>query len=516
MKRTITLIGFLVIAFSLKAKVYDVVVLGADRKGENKCTDVIAKAIEQAAADGGGTIYFPAGNYLTGPVHLKSNITIDMESGAVVKFSDDFDDYLPYIRVRYEGVFMKTFSPLFYASGAENITIKGDGVIDGNGFKWWDKVKAIAAEIKENGKVLHPDKYQQLWSRENESLDVAPYYRAALESRFFRPPFIQLQECRNIRIEGITIRNSPFWTINPVGCDDVNVHGVTIFNPSKDPHGWNTDGVNPSSCSNVRISDCFISVGDDCVTIKSGRDDEGRKYGRSCENITITNCVMLAGHGGVVIGSEMSGGVKNVTISNCVFNGTDNGIRLKSARGRGGVVENIRVDNLVMRNINRDAFVFNLFYDRDTVVEPVSERTPVFRNIHISNVSGLDVNRIGFIKGIREMPVDELSFNNINISAKDGFFAETATNLHFTNVDFAVERGPALSFSDCRAVMLNDFRTKSPQPNQAVLKVNSSKQVVINNCCQMVPTDIFSEIENSEVHWGSNIFDQVKQQILNK
>lgn len=135
------------------------------------------------------------------------------------------------------------------------------------------------------------------------------------------------------------------------------MHGVTIYNPSKDPKGPNTDGINPSSCRNVRISDCFISVGDDCITIKSGRDADGRKYGKACENITITNCVMLSGHGGVVIGSEMSGGVRRVTISNCVFDGTDSGIRLKSSRGRGGVVEELRVDNIVMKNIQRNAFI---------------------------------------------------------------------------------------------------------------------------------------------------------------
>ncbi|MGV8092261.1 MAG: glycoside hydrolase family 28 protein [Mangrovibacterium sp.] len=514
MKKTITLIWFLVIASSAEAKIYDVVMLGADSKGLNKCTSIIDHAITRAASDGGGTIYFPAGKYLTGPIHLKSNITIELEAGAIVKFSDDFEDFLPFVKVRYEGIFMKTFSPLIYAVGAENISIKGEGEIDGNGFKWWEVIKSITSEVRENGRVAYPDKYQQLWLRENESLKVEPYYQKTLENNFFRPPLIQFQECSNINIDGISIRNSPFWTINPVGCDDVTVHRVKIFNPE---YGRNTDGINPSSCSNVRISDCFISVGDDCVTIKSGRDGEGREYGRPCENITVTNCIMLAGHGGVVIGSEMSGGVKNVAISNCVFNGTDNGIRLKSARGRGGVVENIRVNNILMRNIKSNAFIFNLFYDQDTLTEPVSERTPIFRNIHISNITGTDVNKIGFINGLKEMPVEELSFININISAREGFLAKEAKNIHFNNIDFAVMKGPSLSLSDCHTIILDNVRSSSPVKNQAILEIESSSQVLINNCCQMVPADVFSQITKSDIIWGNNFFKScVQQKICNK
>ena len=177
----------------------------------------------------------------------------------------------------------------------------------------------------------------------------------------------------------MTFQNSPFWTINPEFCDNVTISGITIFNP----HSPNTDGINPSSCKNVHISNCHISVGDDCITIKSGRDEDGRKYGRPTENVTITNCTMLSGHGGVVIGSEMSGGIKKITISNCVFDGTDRGIRIKSARGRGGIVEDIRVDNVVMNTIKEEAFIMDLFYDKSNAVEPVSERTPIFRNIHI-------------------------------------------------------------------------------------------------------------------------------------
>jgi polygalacturonase len=506
MKKLTIIIHLLLLVTYAKAEWYNISELGADNKGKKLCTDIVNNSITKAAANGGGTIYFPAGKYLTGPIHLKSNITLYLEAGAQIKFSDDFDDYLPFVKVRYEGIFMNTFSPLIYADRAENIAIKGEGEIDGNGFEWWRAIKEITNEVKQNGKVTNPDKYQQKWSSENKDLDSMSFSK----NKFFRPPFIQFIECKKVSIEGITIKNSPLWTINPVGCEDVLVHGVTIFNPSKNPHGWNTDGINPSSCSNVRISDCFISVGDDCVTIKSGKNKFGRDYGRPSQNITITNCVMLSGHGGVVIGSEMSGGVKDVTISNCVFNGTDNGIRLKSSRGRGGVVENIRVDNITMRDIKGNAFIFNLFYDKKSKIEPVSERTPVFRNIHISNITGIGINKTGFITGIEEMPVDNVTFENINITAIQGFFVKTATNLRFNNFDVSAQEGPSLSFANCKNIVLDDVRSETPQHNQAVVEIASSESVFIKNCSQMVPTPLFSKIIDSKVIWGHNIWNLVE------
>ena len=498
MKKISFLLFMLVCSLLVQAKVYDLVELGADRQGINKCTEIINKAILEASGEGGGTIFFPSGKYLTGPIHLKSNITLDIEAGAFVQFSDDFDDYLPYVRARYEGIFMKTFSPLIYAEGASNITLKGEGTIDGNGRLWWSEIEKISSDVRANGKVTNSNKYQQLWANQNPDLVDSKYGK----NQFFRPPFIQFIECEDVKIEGLTIKNSPFWTVNPVGCNNVVVSGATILNPED---GHNTDGINPSSCSNVRISDCLISVGDDCITIKSGRDKHGRDYGKPCENITVTNCIMEKGHGGVVIGSEMSGGVKNVTISNCVFDGTDNGIRLKSARGRGGIVENIMVTNIVMQNIRRIGFIFNLFYDRGTSVEPVSERTPIFRNIHIDHVTGVNIEKVGAMTGIEEMPVDEVSFSNISFKAEKGFIVQTAKNLHFSNIDIAVNEGPSMLFTNCKGIVLNDVRSSKPIKDQAIIEVISSSGVVVHNCCQIVPTNVFSIVKDSEIIWGENL-----------
>lgn len=468
------------------ARTFDMKRLGADLTGIKPCTDLINRAIDEAAAEGGGTIYFPAGTYLTATIRMKSNITLDIESGATLRFSDRFEDYLPFVKIRWEGTVMNTLSPLIYADNADNLTITGRGTLDGNGFKWWAWEVDTRRLIKENGgKLPSLNKLQQMWVDANKDLEISDYYKPSLERRMFRPPFIQFFECSNIVIENVKIINSPFWTINPAFCDNITVHGVTINNPSKNPKGPNTDGINPTSCSNVRISDCFISVGDDCITIKSGRDAVGRKYGKPCQNLTITNCIMLSGHGGVVIGSEMSGGVKRVAISNCVFDGTDAGIRLKASRGRGGVVEDIRVDNIVMKNIGRNAFIFDLFYDKLSKPEPVSERTPVFRNIHLSNITGSDVKQIGYIKGIEEMPINELSFSNINMEAEKGFNVETATNIRFFNVDFAVSEGPSLTFRESSGITLEGVRSKKPIPGQAVIEVDKAENVQINNCFQI-------------------------------
>ena len=213
--------------------------------------------------------------------------------------------------------------------------------------------------------------------------------------------------------------------MNPEFSDNVTVHGITINNPLSP----NTDGINPESCKNVHISDCHISVGDDCITIKAGRDYQARKIGVPCENITITNCTMLSGHGGVVIGSEMSGGVKKVTISNCVFDGTDRGIRIKSTRGRGGVVEDIRVSNIVMSNIKQEAVVFNLKYSK-MQKEEKTERTPTFRNIHISDMICRGVKTPIKIVGLEEAPISNISLKNINITeAKDKCIFEDCNNI---------------------------------------------------------------------------------------
>ncbi|WP_308990991.1 glycoside hydrolase family 28 protein [Mariniflexile litorale] len=477
---------------------------GGNNKGE-LCTEAIQKAIDKAEKNGGGTIYFPAGDYLTGALRLKNNITIHIESGATLRFSNNFDHYLPFVQLRWEGTVMNSFSPLLYGKDIENITITGRGTIDGQGEAWWKEIWRIES-AKEK---LELTKYQKMTQEANVGLETAPYYERTRNFLFHRPPLFQAFNCKNVRIEGVTIQNSPFWTINPAFCDNVTVDGVTIFNP----HSPNTDGINPTSCKNVHISNCHISVGDDCITIKSGRDADGRKWATPTENVTITNCTMLSGHGGVVIGSEMSGGIKKVTIANCVFDGTDRGIRLKAARGRGGVVEDIRVSNIVMNNIKKEAFMFNLFYDKNTVEEPVSERTPIFRNIHISNVTGTNVNTACRVIGIPEMPIHNLSFSNINIEAKEGFSIDTASDVELHDVKVNTQIGASFSIENSKNIILDNVSTTTPIKDTPVIKLNNVSNIMIGNNFQMTPTDVFLEVDglkSKTIFLKNNVFEHVK------
>ena len=420
-------------AITLKAERVDMLKSGAKADGKTLNTMLINHTVDRLSQAGGGTLFFPAGTYLTGAIRLKSNITLELEAGATLLFSDNFDDYLPFMEVRHEGVMMKSFSPLISAMDAENITIKGEGTLDGQGKAWWTEFFRIYVDLEKNG-MRELNKYQPLWEREN---DVEALYaetnedwHGTLKRRFFRPPFIQPVRCRRVRIEGVKIINSPFWTVNPEFCDNVVVTGVTIHNvPSP-----NTDGINPESCRNVHISDCHISVGDVSITLKSGRDAQARRLGVPCENITITNCTMLSGHGGVVIGSEMSGSVRKVTISNCVFDGTDRGIRIKSTRGRGGVVEDIRVSNIIMSNIKREAVVLNLKYS-EMPVEPMSERTPLFRDISISGLTAVGVKTPVKIVGLEEAPVTDIILRDINVkNAREKCIFENCERIRLTDV----------------------------------------------------------------------------------
>jgi polygalacturonase len=362
---------FLLVLFSLPIQLtaqnsfVNICEKGADNTGNKMVSALINSTLDSLSKIGGGTVYFPSGKYLCASIHMKSNTTLYLDAGATLFFSDNFDDYLPMVPSRWEGVRVRTFQSQIYAADAENITIKGQGHLEGNGDKWWAEWYRVSREKPEE------TKWQKIFAEENKELLMRNKYIVNMHN-FLRPPMVMTYNCKRITIEGVSFSNPPFWTIMPAFSENITIHNITILNHEHSP---NTDGIDPSSCRNVRISDCHISVGDDCIVIKSGRDDDGREANVPTENITITNCTMLDGHGGVVIGSEMSGGVKRVTISNCVFEGTDRGIRLKTMRGRGNVVEDIRVSNIVMKNIVKEGIVLNMRYAK-TDPEPVSERTP--------------------------------------------------------------------------------------------------------------------------------------------
>lgn len=495
------------VVFSASAQShYNVLKYGAKNDSSKLATQAIKKAIDAASKAGGGTVYFPAGKYLTGAIHLKSNITIFIDAGAELHFSDNFDDYLPMVKSRYEGVDVTSFSPLFYAYKAENIAIKGRGIIDGHGKKWWDFVEGYKANQPRS-------KWQHLFDELNKDI-VLPDDPKQMTRGFLRPPFIQPMYCKNVLIEGITIRNSPFWTVNPEFCENVTVHAVTITNPGS--FAPNTDGINPESCKNVHISDCHISVGDDCITIKSGKDAPGRKMAAPAENYTITNCTMLSGHGGVVIGSEMSGDVRKITISNCVFDGTDRGIRIKSARGRGGVVEEIRVDNIIMKNIKEQAIVLDLQYAK-TKIEPVSERTPRFRNIHFSNITGKQINQAAYLNGLEEMPIEDITFNDINMDAKTGFNILHTSRVEFHNVQVNTEIGASVKAENVNGLTINALKSYTPHQNSAIIDLKNVNDAFIYNGFPAAGTAVYLKISGEKtknISLGNNNFIHAKTPVV--
>jgi polygalacturonase len=418
------------------SSVFNPRLFGAQGDGRTLDTQAMQSAIESCSRRGGGTVFVPAGRYLVGTLFLQDHVTLHLEAGATLLGSQNPADY-PVTSNRWEGAEQLTYAPLIAGNGLENIAIMGRGTIDGQGEFWWSAYK--------HKTLAYP-----------------------------RPRLIGFSDCTNVLIEGVTCTNSPAWTVNPVRCENVNIRGLTIINPPNSP---NTDGINPDSCRLVRISDCYVSVGDDCITIKAGAQHERDDLRAPCRDIAITNCVLLRGHGGIVIGSEMSGGVRNVVISNCVFIGTDRGIRMKSRRGRGGTVEDVSVTNLIMDGV-LCPFTMNLYYHcggaqgDKTVADknplPPDEGTPVFRRIHISHVTAVDVKiAAGFLYGLAEMPLEDVSFTDVSVSltggadpeypemaddipsmSQAGFFIRNASRIRLEHVEVSGQVGPAFDVDE--------------------------------------------------------------------
>lgn len=386
--------------------------------GKTKHTKTIQTAIDELASKGGGKLIVPAGTWVTGPITLKSNINLCISKGAILLFSPDINDY-PLIKTTYEGQSASRHQSPITAEDCTNIAITGQGIIDGNGQAW----RPLKREKVTNSQ----------WKRLTEGkgfLRRADLWAPA-EQDLARPVMVHLVKCKQVLLEGVIFQNSPAWNIHPELCEDLIMDGVDIRNPY---YAQNGDGLDLESCRNCIIVNTTFDVGDDGICLKSGKDKEGRKRGKATENVIIDACTVYASHGGFVIGSEMSGGVKNVKCTNCQFAGTDIGLRFKSCRGRGGVVENIWVENISMINILADAIRFNLYYGGKSAVEeledgtkrpaqipamPLSEETPSFRDIHIKNISCTGANRALYFNGLPEMPIKNITMENVFIASDE-------------------------------------------------------------------------------------------------
>ena len=432
---------------------------GGDATGVQLSTEAFAKAIDELTQKGGGHLIVPCGVWLTGPIVLKSNIDLHLEAGAIIQFAADETLY-PIIKTSFEGLDTRRCQSPISANGATNIAITGRGAIDGNGQYWRPVKKAKVSEshwkqlLAVPGSVVMPGDYwapTASYAKGHEGADLnVPTAKTDEEfeaiHRFLRPVIISLVNCKNVLLKGVIFQNSPAWNIHPLMCENIIIDNVLARNPS---YAQNGDALDLESCKNALIVNSRFDAGDDGICIKSGKDADGRRRGRPCENVVVDGCTVFAGHGGFVVGSEMSGGVRNFKVSNCQFLGTDVGLRFKSTRGRGGVVENIYISDISMMDIITDAITFNMYYGGKSVSEmkaagivpdnktkvPVDEKTPVFRNIFIENVVCNGAGRAMEFNGLPEMPMDNIRLKNITIRAKeDAVFQNVTENVSKENV----------------------------------------------------------------------------------
>lgn len=352
---------------------FNVIHYGADNKGIELSTNAIQSAIDDAHRLKGGRVLIPEGTFLTGALELKSNVELHLHENAYVSFSQDTRDYLPLVLTRYEGIELYNYSPLIYAHHAENIAITGAGTLDGRGDEhhWWPW------KYGTNGQPSQDRDRQLLFEMAEKRIPVEE--RVFGEGHYLRSSFIQPYNCQNILIEGVTVKDSPMWQVHPVLSENVIVRGVNIIG-----HGPNTDGVNPESCRHVLIEDCYFDNGDDCIAIKSGRNEDGRRIGVPSENIVIRRNTMRDGHGGVTIGSEISGGVKYVYAEDNVMDSPnlDRALRIKTNSVRGGTIEHIYFKNNLVKSLKHEVVCIDMMYEEGDT----GPHRPVVRHIEVEGL----------------------------------------------------------------------------------------------------------------------------------
>ena len=459
---------------------------GAKSGGQELCSRAFADAIEAVSRKGGGRVVIPRGTWLTGPITLKSNIELFTEKGALVIFSTDKSLY-PIVETNFEG--FNTFRCMSPINGRnlENIAFTGHGIFDGSGEVWravkkekltesqWKKLIASGGIVNENGKTWYPS--QQFRDGEKQAeMNVPRSLKTKAEFEkikdFLRPVMVSLISCKKVLIDGPTFQNSPAWNIHPLMCEDFTMRNTTVRNPWFSQNG---DGIDIESCKNSLIHDCSFDVGDDAICIKSGKDKDGRDRKMPNENLIVKNCTVFHGHGGVTVGSEMSSGVKNLHVSNCTFIGTDVGLRFKSNRGRGGVVENIYISNVEMMNIPTQAISFNLFYSGRSASEdleagadgivakllPVTEETPQFKNIFIRNVNCKGAMLGIQLQGLPEMNLENIVLENIRMEADYGMTCSDAAGVKIKNLTLITKKTPVVDFKNSRDVVIDGLYTQS-------------------------------------------------------
>ncbi len=435
---------------------------GAKGDGMTLNTKAINDAIKEVNQRGGGKVIIPEGTWLTGPIELLSNVNLYTERNALILFTGDFEAY-PIIPTSFEGLETRRCQSPISARNAENIAITGYGIFDGNGDCWrpvkkekltasqWNKLVKSGGVLDEQERIWYPTAGSLKGAMACKDFNVPEGINTDEEwneiRAWLRPVLLNFVKSKRILLEGVTFKNSPSWCLHPLSCEDFTVNNIQVINPW---YSQNGDALDLESCKNALILNSVFDAGDDAICIKSGKDENGRRRGEPCQNVIVKNNTVLHGHGGFVVGSEMSGGVKNIYVEDCTFLGTDVGLRFKSTRGRGGVVENIYINNINMINIPNEPLLFDLFYggkgageesEEDllsrmkTAIPPVTEETPAFRDIHISNVICRGSGRAMFFNGLPEMPIRNVTVKNVVMTeATDGVVISQVDGVTLENI----------------------------------------------------------------------------------
>lgn len=490
-----------------KKDTFNIVSFGAVKDGITLNTTAINNAIAAANKAGGGIVYIPAGLWLTGPIVLLNNVEINTARGALILFTKDRTQY-PLKAASFEGVEAARCQSPISATDAVNIAITGQGVFNGGGEAWrpLKKGKVTDTEWKRllnTGGVLSEDKSN--WYPSAGALQgaltsnigklVGGATLSSFESirDFLRPNMIRFTNCSNVLLEGVTFENSPAWTMHLLMSRHITIKKVTVKNPW---YGQNTDALDLESCSNALVDGCNFDTGDDGICIKSGRDEEGRKRGMPTKDVVVVNTTVYHAHGGFVIGSEMSGGSNNIFVSNCTFIGTDIGLRFKTTRGRGGVVENIYASNIAMRDIVGEAVLFDMYYAAKDPVPlegekrempviqtlPVTEATPIFRNFYFDNVYCNGAEKAVFVRGIPEMNIRNIVLSDMVFATNKGIECIEGSNIEFNNIKLVTQQAnPLVYIQNSSKLSFNNFSFESGVPLLFSVNGDRSSGIVVTS-----------------------------------
>jgi unsaturated rhamnogalacturonyl hydrolase len=496
---------------------------GAKPDGITLNTESISKAITACNKKGGGVVVVPAGLFLTGPIELKSNVNLHLQKNALLQMTTDHEQF-KLVAGNWEGLGqMRNQSPIS-ATNATNIAISGYGIIDGAGDSWrmvkkdkltetnWKKLVSSGGLLSEDKKTWYPSVSSQKGSTYKNpgeiSADKTPEFYASVKD-FLRPNLLVFTSCKKILLEGVTFQNSPAWCLHPLMSSDITIRNINAKNPW---YAQNGDGIDLESCNNVVIENSTFDVGDDGICIKSGRDEAGRKRGMPTENVLIQNCTVYHAHGGFVVGSEMSGGARNIWVNNCTFIGTDIGLRFKTTRGRGGIVENIYINKIAMKDIVAEAILFDMYYmAQDPVVlegekreppkvevQPVTEATPQFRNIYVNDVVTNGADKAIFVRGLPEMNVKNLVLENMVLQAKKGLDITEGEDITLRNVRFILkETDPVLNIHNSKRITLNNIGYNDNA--ELLLNVSGEKETGIS----LLNTDTSKAKKGTEYNFGA-------------